>query len=66
MSLWECLSYPFEGLKWWKKGFYCIFVVSGDKFQILKFGFLAFFKAKMTKIDIWNPKLIVLKEHQQF
>ena len=42
-----------------KKGFYSIFVVGGDKFQILKFVFFAFFEAKMTKIDILIPKLIV-------
>ena len=47
-------------------GFYSIFVVGGDKFQILKFGFLAFFEAKMTKIDILNPKLIVPDDYQQF
>ena len=49
-----------------KKGFCSIFVVSGDKFQILKFGFLAFFEAKMTKIAILNPKLIVPDYYQQF
>ena len=28
--------------------------------------FLAFFGAKMTKIDILNPKLIVPHDYQQF
>ena len=49
-----------------KKGFYIIFVVGIDKIQILKFVFLAFFEAKMTKIDILNPKLIVPNDYQQF
>ena len=38
-------------------GSYSIFVVGIDKFWILKIGFLAFFEAEMTKIDILNPKL---------
>ena len=38
--------------------FYSIFVV-------LKF-FMAFFEAKMTKMDSLNPKLIVPDYHQQF
>ena len=49
-----------------KMGFYSIFVVGGDKFWILKFGFLAFYEAKMTKIAILNPKLIVPDDYQQF
>ena len=49
-----------------KKGFYSIFVVSSDKFWILKFGFLPFFEAKMTRIDILNSKLIVPDDYQQF
>ena len=49
-----------------KRGFYSIFVDGGDKIRILKFGFLAFFEAKMTKIDILNPKLIVPNYYQQF
>ena len=32
----------------------------------LKFGFIAFFEAKMTKIDILNQKLIVPNDYQQF
>ena len=47
---------PFWGPEMVKKG--------GDKIQILKFGFLAFFEAKMTKIDILNPKLIVPNDYQ--
>ena len=31
-----------------------------DNFRVIKFGFLAFFEAKMTKIDILTLKLIVL------
>ena len=42
-----------------KRGFYSIFVVGGDNFRIIKFVFLAFFEAKMTKIDILNPKQII-------
>ena len=53
------LTLPEEGLKRWKRGFYSIYVISDDKFWFLKFGFLAFFEAKMTKIDILNQKLIV-------
>ena len=49
-----------------KKGFYSIFVVSGDKFQILKFFFFAFFEAKMTKIVILDQKLIVPNDYLQF
>ena len=49
-----------------KKGFYSILVVGGDKFWILKFVFLAFFEAKMSKIDILKPKLIVSDDFQQF
>ena len=51
---------PFWGLETAKKrGFYSVFVVSSDNFRIIKFVFLAFFKAKMTKIDVLNLKLIV-------
>ena len=49
-----------------KRGFYSIFVVGGDNFRIMKFGFLAFFEAKMTKIDILTLKLIVPDDYQQF
>jgi len=42
-----------------KKVFYSIFVVNKAKIRILKCVFLAFFRAKMTKIDIQNPKQIV-------
>ena len=49
-----------------KIGFYSIFVVGGDKIWISKFGFLAFFEDKITKIDILNPKLIVPDDNQQF
>ena len=49
-----------------KKGFYSIFVVSKTKIRILKCGFLAFFGAKITKIDIKNQKLIVTNDYQQF
>ena len=56
----------FWGLEMAQKGVYSIFVVAGDKFQILKFVFLVFFETKMTKIDILNPKLIVPYDYQQF
>ena len=49
-----------------KKGFLKHFVVVGDKFRILKFGFLAFFEAKITKYNILNQKLIVTNDYQQF
>jgi len=49
-----------------KIGFYSIFVVGGDKIWISKFGFLAFFEDKITKIDILNPKLIVSNDYQLF
>ena len=49
-----------------KRGFYSIFVVGSDKIQFLKFGFLAFFEAKMSKIDIINPKLNIPNDYQQF
>ena len=49
-----------------KKGFWTIFVGGGPKIRILKFGFLAFFEAKMTKNDIPNPKLIVPNDYQPF
>ena len=65
-NLWGCLSYPFGGSKQPKKGFNSIFVVGGDNFRIIKFVFLAFFEAKMTKIDILNPKLIIPDDYQQF
>ena len=41
-------------------------MVSGDKFRILYIGFLAFLEAKITKIGILNPKLIVPDDYQQF
>ena len=41
-------------------------MVGGDNFRIIKFGFLAFFEAKMTKIDILTLKLIVPDDYQQF
>ena len=49
-----------------KRGFYSIFVVSGTDFQIIKFGFLAFFEAKMTKIVFLDQKLIVPNDYLQF
>ena len=49
-----------------KKGFWTIFVGGGLKIRILKFGFLAFFEAKMTKNDIPNPKLIDANDNQPF
>jgi len=49
-----------------KRGFYSIFVVGGTNFRIIKFGFLAFFEAKMTKIVILDQKLIVPNDYQQF
>ena len=47
-------------------GFYSIFVVGGDNFRIIKFGFLAFFEAKMTKFVILDQKLIVPNDYLQF
>ena len=64
-NLWWFLPYPFRGLKWQKRVFYSIFVIGSDKIRILKFVFLAFFEAKMTKIYILNPKLIVPNDYQQ-
>ena len=55
-----------EALNGLKKGFYSIFVVDNTKIRILKCVFLAFFGAKMTKIDIQNPNQIVTKDYQQF
>ena len=46
-----------------KRGFYSIFVVSGTDFQIIKFGFLAFFEAKIVILD---QKQIVPNDYQQF
>ena len=45
-----------------KRGFYSIFVVGSDNF--IKFSFLAFLEAKMTKIDIPNPKQIVTNDYK--
>ena len=57
----------FWGFEMAKKGFfYSIFVVTDEKFWILKFGVLAFFEAKINKIDILNLKLIVPNDYQQF
>ena len=49
-----------------KRGFYSIFVVGGSNFRIIKFGFLAFFVAIVTKIDNLNLKLIAPDDYQQF
>ena len=49
-----------------KRGFYSIFVVGSTNFRIIKFGFLAFFEAKMTKIVILDQKLIVPNDYLQF
>ena len=38
----------------------------GTNFWIIKFGFLAFFEAKMTKIVILDQKLIVPNDYLQF
>ena len=53
---------PFWRLETAKKGISIAFLL----FRIIKFGFLAFLEAKMTKIDILNPKLIVPNDYQQF
>ena len=50
---------PFWGLKMVVSIIYSNFVVGGTNFSIMKFGFLAFFEAKMTKIVILDKKLIV-------
>ena len=46
---------PFWGLKMMRKGvsiiIYRNFVGGGTNFTIMKFSFLAFFEAKMTKLD---------------
>ena len=57
---------PFCGLKTAKKGVSIAFLLSAATIQIIKFGFLAFFRAKMTKIDILTLKLIVPDDYQQF
>ena len=49
-----------------KRGFYSIFVVGGTNFRIIKFSFLVFFEAKMTKIVILGQKIIVPNDYQQF
>ena len=49
-----------------KRGFYSIFVVGGTNFWIMKFVFLAFFEAKLTKIGILDQKLIVPNDYQEF
>ena len=56
-----CLPYSFGGLKWQKRGFCSIFVISRTKIRIKKFSFLA-----MTTIGIQNPKLIVTNDYQPF
>ena len=43
-----------------------ILVIGGDNFRFIKFSFLAFFGAKMTKIDILILKLIVPDDYQEF
>ena len=48
-----------------KRGFYGIFVVSSTNFQIMKFGFLAFFEAKMTKIVILDQKKLIVSDDYQ-
>ena len=45
---------------------YLSFVVGVTDFWIIKFGFLAFFEAKMTKIVILDKKLIVPNDYLQF
>ena len=50
---------PFWGLKMAKKRFYSIFGVCCTNLRIIKFGFLVFFEAKMTKNVILDQKLIV-------
>ena len=55
------------GLKTAKKGVSLAFLLSAvTNSGSYKFGFLAFFEAKMTKIDILNPKLIAPDDYQQF
>ena len=49
-----------------KRGFYSIFVVGGSNFRIIKFVFLAFFEAKMTKIVILDQKLFVPNDYIEF
>ena len=60
------MEIAFRGSKEQIKGFYGIFVVGGNNFRIMKFGFLAFFEAKMTKIVILDQKLIVPNDYLQF
>ena len=50
---------PFWGLKMAKKGVseaFLLLHVTGINFQIMKFFFLAFFEAKMTRIVILDPR----------
>ena len=49
-----------------KRGFYGIFVVGSTNFRIMKFGFLAFFEAKLTTIGILDQKIIVPNDYQEF
>ena len=56
----------FLELKMAKKGFYSIFVVGGNNFRCIKFGYLAFFEANMTKIVIIDQKIIFPDNYQQF
>ena len=56
---------PFWGIKMVKKGFLEHFVAGGTNFQIIKFGFLVFFEAKMNKIVILDQKLFFPNDYQQ-
>ena len=49
-----------------KKGFKSVFIVCVTNFRINKLVFFAFFEAKVTKIDIPNPKLIGSNDYQPF
>ena len=57
---------PFLGSKWRKLDFFYHFFVGGTDIQIMKIGFLAFFEAKMTKIDILTLKLIVPDDYYYY
>ena len=48
------------------KFFFSIFIVGSTNFRIRKFGYSAFFVAKMTKTVILDQKLIVPNDYLQF
>ena len=57
LLLWGAKNNDLMSSEWQERGFYSIFGDGGTNFQIMKFSFLAFFEAKMTKIVILDHKL---------